>query len=328
MNPFFIFGVIILFLIISIIYANFMSTRQTQKLLYSKSLIAPPWADEETKKYVEQFNNAWPIAIEETVHTRMTEANQTLSNQELHERWYELKKFLFLAGISKGLPMFSEKVDELWHLFLEESKVYEQFCIDFIGEQIEHHPHEKPKNLPTERAWFDLLYLSFFTITSHSYLWGEFLQQKKEHEIWTERISKDSESILKSFGRHTARTESLQTLVAFLQFARKQMTTSNQAETKRVQYNDGYWYGAALFSLYSSDSLIPLQKKKEANSVYADSSAGYTSSPEPTEDWDKMNKDVNTFEHETDHGSTTSTSSDDGNADSGSSCSSCSGCSS
>lgn len=68
-------------------------------------------------------------------------------------------------------------------------------------------PHETPKNLPTEHALFDILYLSFFNITSHSHLWGKFMQQENEHIKWVARIFKDQESIIQSFGRHAPHTE-------------------------------------------------------------------------------------------------------------------------
>lgn len=324
MNPFFLFVIIILIILIATVCANLIFAMKRRKYLYAKKLIAPPWADVETKKLFKQFNDAWSITIEKTVNVRVTKARRTLTDSELRERWHELKKFLFLAGISKGLPMFSKKVDDLWHFFLEEKELYEQFCFAFIGEQIEHHPHETLKKLPTERAWFDILYLSFFNITSHAHLWGKFVQKKKAHVQWVAQIIEDPDTIIKSFGRSTSSTESVQTLNAFLQFAREQL---NEPPEKRVRRRDGYWYGAALFSLHS-DAPIQEKKKKGYDAAYADGSFGFAASAEPKEEWNEMVTNVNTFEVGTDGGSTPGTSSDSGGSDSSSSCSSCSGCSS
>lgn len=290
---------------------------------YSKKLTAPPWADDETKRLFQQFNLAWSIEIEKTVNMRIKQADYTFTNDELRERWYELKKFLFLAGTSKGLPMFSTKVDDIWHFFLEEKELYNKFCLAFIGEQIEHHPHETPKHLPSERAWFELLYLSFFNITSHSHLWGKFVQEKKEVEKWMERMMVEPKEIVELFGRRLSGA----TLTAFIIFAQEQMMKTDKIQDARVKRDDGYWYGGVLFSFYSYDTVQV--KKKEKNGAIADGSGGFIGFAGSSEDeWNKVVTDVNSFESVTDGGTTSSTHSDGGNSDSGSSCSSCSSCSS
>ncbi|WP_342512037.1 hypothetical protein MKY34_15560 [Sporosarcina sp. FSL K6-1522] len=327
MNLLLVVGIIALFVLL-LIFA-----RRQRNYQYSKKLVAPPWADQETQQLFQQFNQAWSTTIETTVNERIQQAGHTLANSELRERWYELKKFLLLAGVSKGLPMFSTQVDDLWHFFLDEKELYQDFCVAFIGERIEHYPHETPKNLPTERAWFDLLYVSFFNVTSHSHLWGEFMQNRQEHRRWTEQIANHPKDVIESFGRQTSNATSVYTLAAFLAFATEQMTAGSQV--KRVNQIDGYWYGAAVFSLHGSDP-IQEQKKKHHSTSSADGSGGYADSPEQKEQWDEIVAEVNTFEAGSNTGSgtgstsTTSshTHSNDGGSDSGSSCSSCSGCSS
>lgn len=324
---FFIFGIAILLILIFAIYSNFFPIKKKQVYSYAKELNPPPWADVETVKLFKQFNTAWSSTIEDTVNIRVFEKEHHLSNSELSERWYELKKFLFLAGISKGLPMFSEKVDELWHFFLEEKEIYHEFCSSFIGEQIEHHPHGTPKNLPIERAWFDILYLSFFNISSHSYLWGKFIQNKQEHVKWLAQIIEDSKSIRKSFARLSSRSESVQTLDAFLQFSSKQLTGPNHNQEKRVLRSDGYWYGGALLSLHS-EVPFPKKQQKRDDIAYSDGSAGFVASYDEQKEWKEIVALVNTFEDGTNSGSTHDSSPNNGDSDAGSSCSSCSGCSS
>ena len=138
--------------------------------------------------------------------------------------------------------MFSSKIDDIWHFFLAEQELYREFCLVFIGEQIEHHPHDTPKQLPNERAWFDILYLSFFNITSHSHLWGEFVQKKQEHAVWVERIVNDPEEIIQSLGRHSSDATSVRTLTSFLNFAGEQIMKMNNSQDRRVKREDGYWY--------------------------------------------------------------------------------------
>jgi len=324
MEPFLFFGAIVLIVLFISACAHFIFAMKNRKYLYSKKLTAPPWADKETKRLFRQFNHAWSIEIENTVNVRIHKLERSLSESELRERWYELKKFLFLAGISKGLPMFSKKIDDIWHFFLEDKELYRDFCLAFIGEQIEHHPHETPKDLPNERAWFDMLYLSFFNINSRSHLWGKFVQRKTAHAKWVERVANHPKEIIESFGRHTSNAESVHTLDAFLKFASAQMIKDSG---KRIKRTDGYWYGAALLSLHGHKQ-IHEKKNKKQDGAYADGSAGYADSPNQKEEWNEIVTDVNTFEVGTDSGATPSAPSDGGGSDSGSSCSSCSGCSS
>lgn len=324
MEPFLFFGAIVLIVLFISACANFIFAMKNRKYLYSKKLTAPPWADKETERLFRQFNHAWSVEIEKTVNVRIYKLKLSLSESELRERWYELKKFLFLAGISKGLPMFSKKIDDIWHFFLEDKELYRDFCLAFIGEQIEHLPHETPKDLPNERAWFDMLYLSFFNINSRSQLWGKFVQSKTAHAKWVERVANHPKEIIESFGRHTSNAESVHTLAAFLKFANAQMIKDSE---KRIKRTDGYWYGAALFSLHGHKQ-IHEKKNKKQEGAYADGSAGFADSPNQKEEWNELATDVNTFEVGTDSGATPSAPSDGGSSDSGSSCSSCSGCSS
>ncbi|KAA0966366.1 hypothetical protein FQ087_09080 [Sporosarcina sp. ANT_H38] len=325
MEQYMILVTIIVGFIMVTVCANLFFAMKSRAYFYSKKLTAPPWADKETKQLFRQFNRAWSMKIEKTVNVRVKKRKRTLKDVELRERWYELKKFLLLAGISKGLPMFSKKVDDIWHFFLEEEELYNQFCLDFIGEQIEHHPHEKPTLLPNERAWFDLLYLSFFNVTSRSHLWGKFAQQKKEHAKWIERIVNDSKGINESFGRHSSDAASTHTLATFLRFASQQVMKTNGIQGKRVKRKNGYWYGTSLFALNGYDTV---KEKKKVDGTSTDGSPGFAADFDYKEEWNDIVTNVNSFEVGTDAGAMPSAPSDGGSSDSGSSCSSCSGCSS
>ncbi|MEK5038110.1 hypothetical protein [Sporosarcina sp. FSL K6-3457] len=317
-----VFATVILLVVLLQLWAHASEKKNKQKYLYSKKLVAPPWADKETKQLFQQFNQAWSMEIERIVNVRIKKEKRSLKEDELRERWYELKKFLFLAGISKGLPMFSQKIDVIWHFFLEEEKLYRDFCLAFIGEQIEHHPHETPKDLPDERAWFDLLYLSFFNITSRSHRWGKFVQRKKAHQNWIERLVNEPKAIVDLFGRQTSNEASLHALTAFVEFARKQIQQTSRKQVKRKKRADGYWYGAIVFSS-QSHNFVHENKKMKQDGAYAGDYGGFADSFDQKEQWNGIVTDVNTYE-----AGTSSSVSDSGGSDSGSSCSSCSGCSS
>lgn len=332
-------------LVLSFIISAVVRSTKTANLknTYTQKLEAPPWADKSTKELFHKFNDAWTQNIEETVNIRAKQAFSNLSNRQLRERWNELKKFLFLAGISRKLPMFSNEIDELWHLFLKEKSLYNQFCLDFIGEEIEHHPHDQPKKMPAERAWFDIIYIGFFTISSHSHLWGPFFKEHAQHQQWIQKIRTESDELVDLFGKQTATPESLQTLRNFLHFAKSQLTDqAPKFAPERIQQIDGYWYGAALFSLTLYDSPEDLLKGKKDDHTLDNGGGGIYGGnidEDKKKDWTELTEDVNTFESasgssseptsgkSSQHGN--SSNNDDGGAsDSGSSCSSCSGCSS
>lgn len=330
--------ILIISLLIIIVFSAFklktFIQKQRQKKLYTSDLEPPIWADSETQLLFHYFNESWSTTIEETVNRRIHNVRPELTETDIRERWHELKKFLFLAGISKKLPMFSDEVDELWHFFLEEETLYNDFCFYFIDEKIEHHPHGSPKKLPAERAWFDILYVSFFTISSHSHLWGAFLKENAEHQMWIEKILDHPDELIHLFGKETATPESMHTLTTFLQFAKKQLTADSPEFTyERIQQTDGYWYGAALFSLYLYESPEDLLQYKKDNYAHDTSGgSGFVASSEREKEWDELTGDVNTYEEGSSHTSSGngffSNDSSDSGSDSGSSCSSCSGCSS
>ncbi|MBB4826365.1 hypothetical protein HNO89_003624 [Sporosarcina luteola] len=319
--------IVVVFFIYAIV--KILETTQKKYTMHSPKLQPPIWADQTIKQLFKQLNEAWNSEIEKVVNERCRIQHGSLSTPEIRARWYELKKYLLLASFSKGLPMFSQKVDEIWHLFLEEDDLYDKFCQQFIGERIEHQTHEKPKHLPTERAWFDILYLSFFPISTSSNLWGDFLQEKGEHEKWMHLLYTQSPQIKTDLGKRRAAAPTLETMETFLAFAHEHLTQRDDKLTQRVQQPEGYWYGAALFGVGAYD-IMEMEEQKRKQEGYGGDSSGYAGSAdldtEREEDWQDLASDVNDYQPGSD---TTSQSSPTGSGCSScSSCSSCSGCSS
>ncbi|QTD41838.1 hypothetical protein [Sporosarcina sp. Te-1] len=317
--------------VVFLIYAMVkqLSSKQMKRTRISPKLQPPIWADQATKQLFKQFNLAWTPEIEKVVNERYRIQDGSFPNLEIQARWYELKKYLLLASFSKGLPMFSQKVDDVWHLFLEEDALYNRFCKQFIGERIEHHPHGKPKHLPAERSWFDILYLSFFPISTHSHLWGDFLREKEEHEKWMQQLHTQSTLLKTDLGKRRVAAPTLETMEAFLAFAQERLEQKDDKLTQRVQQPEGYWYGAALFGV-GTYGAMEMEEQKRKQDGYGGESGGYAGSAyldkEREEDWQDLTSDVNDYQPGSD---TTSQSSPAGSGCSScSSCSSCSGCSS
>jgi len=332
---------IVVLAIIIVIASAFWKIHRANMYMYSKELTAPPWADETVKELIGRFNDAWSNEAELKVSNRIRKS-EGMRLSELTESWYELKKYLFLAGISKGLPMFSTKVDDIWHELLEEPE-YEPFCIEFIGELIQHRPHGEMKHLPDERAWFDILYLSFFSISSKSSLWGDFLNERGAHQRWINRLKNETNQLHHEFSRKQADKMSTKTLLAFLQWAIEDENDLLGRELK-VRREDGYYFGSVIVATsFYMDIETEQVKAKEKDT--SDSGGGYYSFSKDSErqsEWSETVSDVNSYQTGTDSGNTSTHSSgghnyngggDDGHtggSDSGggSSCSSCSGCSS
>ena len=72
-------------------------------------------------------------------------AGKDFSNkEEINEAFEELKKYFWLGryshSIGKSLPMYSKKIDAVWHQFILFSREYMAFCNHFFGEYIHHAP--------------------------------------------------------------------------------------------------------------------------------------------------------------------------------------------
>ena len=62
-------------IILVIVYTHLVFVIKGRTYFYSKKLTAPPWADNETKQLVRQFNRAWSMTIERTVNVRIKKEN-------------------------------------------------------------------------------------------------------------------------------------------------------------------------------------------------------------------------------------------------------------
>lgn len=98
----------------------------------------------------------------------------------------EFQRFLFLSTLFKNVPMFSERVDELWHTSIMFTNQYQIFSETLLGphQLIHHAPNIEPSNNPKERAFFDLIYSSFFAINDYSHLtWGSFFRYTIDKQV-------------------------------------------------------------------------------------------------------------------------------------------------
>lgn len=84
-----------------------------------------------------------PYLEEKLVHLGIVE-----DHEEARLLFQEVKKYLVLAemGADHSVPMFSVRIDEVWHQFVLFTAQYSEFCARFAGHYLHHAPEETPRD--------------------------------------------------------------------------------------------------------------------------------------------------------------------------------------
>ncbi|KOP67889.1 hypothetical protein AMS62_23505 [Bacillus sp. FJAT-18019] len=122
---------------------------------------------------------ALPATYQDMLKQRVLSEHPDMTEQEYAWRWQELKRFFVLCAVLDRVPMFSRDVDEIWHEMLMYTYEYQQFSERYLGRMLHHAPNTGNEQtlLPTERAWFDTIYVELFGWHEYSAkLWGSFFR--------------------------------------------------------------------------------------------------------------------------------------------------------
>ena len=87
-----------------------------------------------------------------------------LKENEYNWRLLDLKRYFILTSLLKESPMFSEKVDDLWHQMLMFTREYDDFSKKYLGSVLHHRPNVKESPNPDLRGFFDWVYAELFLI--------------------------------------------------------------------------------------------------------------------------------------------------------------------
>lgn len=118
------------------------------------------------------------------VKIRYLSEHPEISEDEFEWRLFELKRYFLLNTIMKNTPMFSMKVDEIWHEMLMFTKQYEVFSNKYFGKMLHHTPNLEPEPAPQERALFDWVFAQLFEITEYTWkAWGSFFQYPLDQTV-------------------------------------------------------------------------------------------------------------------------------------------------
>lgn len=101
----------------------------------------------------------------------------------------EVKKYLVLSQLSDvPVPMFSARVDEVWHQFVLFTRQYQEFCCEFAGHYLHHEPRESPAGVSTSGGPRPLTVDGFAELYAH---WFGPIPA-----VWYDELSLQAESCL------------------------------------------------------------------------------------------------------------------------------------
>ncbi|WP_139378378.1 hypothetical protein [Mesobacillus jeotgali] len=109
------------------------------------------------------------------VKKRYLSDHPDITEDEYEWRLFELKRYFLLNSVMKSVPMFSPKVDAVWHEMLMFTKQYETFSESYMGGMLHHTPNLESDPEPQQRAFFDWIFSQLFEITQYTWqVWGDF----------------------------------------------------------------------------------------------------------------------------------------------------------
>ncbi|WP_078431917.1 hypothetical protein [Metabacillus halosaccharovorans] len=115
------------------------------------------------KKLSDDLEKSLGNSYMENVEDRVHRENR-LKENEYKWRLQDLKRYFILTSLLKEAPMFSDKVDELWHQMLMFTREYDEFSKKFLGTTLHHSPNVKVEPDPDLRGFFDWIYAELFFI--------------------------------------------------------------------------------------------------------------------------------------------------------------------
>jgi hypothetical protein len=213
------FELIILILVIAVIapiVIKYLARPNYQKIAEKVSLHPGLGvrANLHLEKGVCRLENALPEDFKERIKRRYLAEHPKATEAYFEAVFYELQRFFIMCSLLSNVPMFSKKVDAIWHEMLMYTKEYEKFSADLCGEHIHHAPNDAVQPDPHGRAWFDLLYSKLFVFTDFTPIaWGTFFQHPLHQGLLHELRTLSNEELAKRYFRENADPETVHALI-------------------------------------------------------------------------------------------------------------------
>lgn len=116
----------------------------------------------------QELETAFDRLFEPQLKRRVLVKYPHMTEAEFDWKTLELKRYFLMNAVMRGVPMFSDDVDHIWHEMLMFTREYETFCESWYGRIVHHAPHGEGAPMPGERAWFDWIYSQLFVPTPYS----------------------------------------------------------------------------------------------------------------------------------------------------------------
>lgn len=114
------------------------------------------------EKTLRKMEAALPYEYINQVKIRYLSDHPEITEDEFEWRLFELKRYFILNSVMNHTPMFSSKVDEIWHEMLMFTKQYESFSEKYLGKMLHHTPNLEPEPAPQQRAFFEWVFSQLF----------------------------------------------------------------------------------------------------------------------------------------------------------------------
>ncbi|MFC4321526.1 glycine-rich domain-containing protein [Litchfieldia salsa] len=180
----FIIAIGLFLFIVLIVTKNIKPSRSRRRQLKNEPPPGSLGISIDGQEMIQALDRALTNSYVENVKNRVLLENHKLQDYEFEWTLFELKRYFIMNSLLKSVPMFSTRVDEIWHEMLMFTRDYEKFSKSFYKEILHHTPNLESTPIPGERAFFDWVYLSLFELTSNSKeIWGGFLQNPIKRQI-------------------------------------------------------------------------------------------------------------------------------------------------
>lgn len=300
-----------------------MINRSRTKEIGVQSLPQKPYAElaeslgirlPEAEPLKRQLDTAWNSRLEADVKKRLLQKG-VMTEEEFGWHLLELKRFFLLSAFMVNVPMYSKKVDAIWHEMLLFTKEYADFCEQFTGHMIHHQPSVHSGKNRTDhqhdRAVFEMMYSVVFQIDEAA----EAIQGPFRRAAWREefvgKLKNMPKEELAAFYQNEFFQNSNQYQELKQAIASKLCSLTEKAKQQPAPSRDmHYTYDPSLLVLSAA------MGEDDDREKHHDSSSGAYSSCHSRDDYHRDSH----HSHHDGH--------DSGSSDSGSSCSSCSSCSS
>lgn len=186
----------------------------------------------ELKKLSDHLEQALSKSFLENVEERVRRNNK-LKENEYEWRLLDLKRYFIMTYLLKESPMFSEKVDELWHEMLMFTREYDDLSKKFLGSTLHHRPNVNIEPEPDLRGFFDWVYSELFLIRKENiYLYKGFFRHPVHPNVIDEFRNLPENELINIYFKHDIKYT--KTVISLISAMKKNASRVKNYEKKVV----------------------------------------------------------------------------------------------